>query len=85
MNHLTTESRNTETMHLDEMSIQEALQTMNDEDQFVAKAIEPIIPELTKVIKEAISKFKKHGRLIYICRHKWSIRCFRCSRMRTYI
>lgn len=66
MNHLTTESRNTETMHLDEMSIQEALQTMNDEDQFVAKAIEPIIPELTKVIKEAISKFKKHGRLIYI-------------------
>ncbi len=66
MNHLTTESRNTETMHLDEMSIQEALQTMNDEDQFVPKAIEPIIPELTKVIKEAISKFKKHGRLIYI-------------------
>ena len=28
MNHLTTESRNTETMHLDEMSIQEALQTL---------------------------------------------------------
>ncbi|EEQ79233.1 N-acetylmuramic acid 6-phosphate etherase [Staphylococcus warneri] len=66
MNHLTTESRNTETMHLDEMSIQEALITMNDEDQFVPKAIEPIIPELTKVIKEAISKFKQHGRLIYI-------------------
>ena len=66
MNHLTTESRNTETMHLDEMSIQEALKAMNDEDQFVPKAIEPIIPELTKVIKEAISKFKKHGRLIYI-------------------
>ena len=53
-------------MHLDEMSIQEALITMNDEDQFVPKAIEPIIPELTKVIKEAISKFKQHGRLIYI-------------------
>ena len=66
MNHLTTESRNTETMHLDEMSIQEALIAMNDEDQFVPKAIEPIIPELTKVIKEAISKFKQHGRLIYI-------------------
>ncbi|MBY6178366.1 N-acetylmuramic acid 6-phosphate etherase [Staphylococcus warneri] len=66
MNHLTTESRNTETMHLDEMSIQEALKAMNDEDQFVPKAIEPIIPELTKVIKEAISKFKQHGRLIYI-------------------
>jgi N-acetylmuramic acid 6-phosphate etherase len=66
LNHLTTESRNTETMHLDEMSIQEALITMNDEDQFVPKAIEPIIPELTKVIKEAISKFKQHGRLIYI-------------------
>lgn len=66
MNHLTTESRNTETMHLDEMSIQAALKAMNDEDQFVPKAIEPIIPELTKVIKEAISKFKQHGRLIYI-------------------
>lgn len=66
MNHLTTESRNTETMHLDEMTIQEALKTMNDEDRMVPKAIEPIIPELTKVIKEAISKFKQHGRLIYI-------------------
>lgn len=31
MEHLTTESRNTQTMHLDEMSILEALKTINKE------------------------------------------------------
>lgn len=66
MNDLTTESRNAQTMHLDEMSIQDALKTMNQEDQLVPKAIESIIPKLTNVINESIAKFSQHGRLIYI-------------------
>ncbi|RIO71068.1 N-acetylmuramic acid 6-phosphate etherase, partial [Staphylococcus haemolyticus] len=66
MEHLTTESRNTQTMHLDEMSILEALKTMNKEDQLVAKAIEPILPQLNRVIEQTITRFRDGGRLIYI-------------------
>ena len=42
MNHLTTETRNIQTMHLDEMNLSEALKTMNQEEQIVHKAIEPV-------------------------------------------
>ena len=66
MEHLTTESRNTQTMHLDEMSILEALKTINKEDQLVAKAIEPILPQLNRVIEQTITRFRDGGRLIYI-------------------
>lgn len=31
MNHLTTETRNIQTMHLDEMNLKDALKTMNQE------------------------------------------------------
>ena len=66
MNHLTTETRNAQTMHLDEIDIHEALKTMNAEDQVVPKAIEHVIPELTQVIKNAIKRFNHNGRIIYI-------------------
>ena len=49
MNHLTTETRNIQTMHLDEMNLSDALKTMNQEDQLVPKAIEPVIPNLSKL------------------------------------
>ena len=65
MEHLTTESRNTQTMHLDEMSILEALKTINKEE-LVAKAIEPILPQLNRVIEQTITRFRDGGRLIYI-------------------
>lgn len=41
---LTTERRNEATLHLDEMSIQEALQKMNLEDQKVALAVQKVLP-----------------------------------------
>ena len=37
MNHLTTETRNIQTMHLDEMNLSDALKTMNQEDQLYLK------------------------------------------------
>lgn len=66
MNRLTTETRNTQTMHLDEMTIQDALLTMNHEDQKVPKAIEQVIPQLSQVINSAIQRFNRGGRIIYI-------------------
>src|SRR5699024_1825989 len=66
MNNLITESRNESTMHLDEMSIQQALETMNQEDQNVPQQIKQILPDLTKVIEVTTKQFKKGGRIIYI-------------------
>ena len=48
------------------MNLSDALKTMNQEDQFVPKAIEPVIPNLTKVIESAIQRFNNGGRIIYI-------------------
>lgn len=66
MEHLTTESRNQHTMHLDEMSISDALNTMNQEDQQVAQVVAQILPQLRDVIEQTIQRFRSHGRLIYI-------------------
>ncbi|ANQ64968.1 N-acetylmuramic acid 6-phosphate etherase [Staphylococcus equorum] len=66
MSNLITESRNEATMHLDEMSIQRALETMNEEDQKVPQQIKQILPNLTKVIEVTTKQFKKGGRIIYM-------------------
>ncbi|EOG5824742.1 N-acetylmuramic acid 6-phosphate etherase [Staphylococcus aureus] len=66
MENSTTEARNEATMHLDEMTVEEALITMNKEDQQVPLAVRKAIPQLTKVIKKTIAQYKKGGRLIYI-------------------
>ena len=51
MKQKSTESRNTASMHLDEMSIVEALQTMNEEDKKVPQEISKVIPQLVKSLK----------------------------------
>lgn len=63
---LTTERRNEATLHLDEMSIQEALQKMNLEDQKVALAVQKVLPQIEPVIKAVITAFKNKARLIYL-------------------
>ncbi|HCV1740874.1 TPA: N-acetylmuramic acid 6-phosphate etherase [Staphylococcus aureus] len=63
MENSTTEARNEATMHLDEMTVEEALITMNKEDQQVPLAVQKAIPQLTKVIKKTIAQYKKGGRL----------------------
>lgn len=66
MKHLTTETRNEATMHLDEMSIQQALETMNQEDQHVSQCINTALPQIAKVIEVTTTQFKNGGRIIYI-------------------
>lgn len=61
MENSTTEARNEATMHLDEMTVEEALITMNKEDQQVPLAVRKAIPQLTKVIKKTIAQYKKGG------------------------
>lgn len=66
MTHLSTEKRNDATQHLDEMTIQEALTVMNQEDQKVALCIEQLLPQLAEVVNLTTQQFNQGGRIIYI-------------------
>jgi len=63
---LNTESRNIKSMKLDELSIFEILQLMNEEDQNVPKAVARELNQIEKVIKETVKCLKNNGRLIYL-------------------
>lgn len=66
VNHLSTEKRNAATQNLDEMSIQEALTVMNQEDQKVALCIEQLLPQLAEVVNLTTRQFNQGGRIIYM-------------------
>lgn len=63
---LATETRNQQTMHLDELSVTEMMQVMNQEDQTVAAKVAAEIPQITKVVEAIIKSFNQEGRLIYM-------------------
>lgn len=63
---LTTETRNTNSMGLDQMSIHEAVVLMNQEDRHVPEAIEQALPEIEQAIEFIVDSFKQGGRLIYM-------------------
>lgn len=66
LNGFTTESRNPDTMNLDEMSALEIVQAMNTEDKKVPEAIEAILPEIAAVVDKVVDTFEKGGRLVYV-------------------
>ncbi|MBO1914690.1 N-acetylmuramic acid 6-phosphate etherase, partial [Microvirga sp. 3-52] len=63
---LATETRNPNTMQLDEMSPREILIAMNQEDKTVPETIENEIDSIEKVVKAVIHSFNNDGRLIYV-------------------
>lgn len=63
---MSTETRNPNTMNLDEMSILEILEVMNEEDKNVLKAINKAIPQIEKAVKSVVNSFQKGGKLVYI-------------------
>ncbi|EPE63017.1 N-acetylmuramic acid 6-phosphate etherase [Exiguobacterium sp. S17] len=63
---LATERRNERTMHLDDMTVEELLGVMNEEDQSVPHVIKQQLPVIAQVVERAITSFKRGGRLIYI-------------------
>ena len=63
---LATERRNQRTMELDDMTVEEILTVMNEEDQSVAGVIRQEIPVIQQVVNRVIQSFQAGGRLIYI-------------------
>jgi N-acetylmuramic acid 6-phosphate etherase len=66
LQNLTTESRNPDTMNLDQMSAREILETMNREDRKVAEAVAAAIPEIEKAVELIVAALVSGGRLIYV-------------------
>ena len=66
LENLTTERRNQHTFGLDEMSVTQAVQLMNQEDHKVAEAVSKELASIEPVIQQTIKSFQQGGRLIYM-------------------
>ncbi|GAC18919.1 N-acetylmuramic acid 6-phosphate etherase 2 [Paraglaciecola arctica BSs20135] len=60
------ESRNSSTLDIDLLSTEAILQKINEEDQKVAQAIKPALPNIAKAVDSIVAAFQNQGRLIYI-------------------
>lgn len=60
------ETRNSGTLDIDLLSTDAILQKINEEDQKVALAIRPALPNIAKAVDSIVAAFQKNGRLIYI-------------------
>src|SRR5699024_2331543 len=65
INQLTTEKRNPNTLHLDQMSVGQVLELMNKEDQQVPEAIAEALGQIEAAVETIIQSLKAGGRLIY--------------------
>lgn len=63
---LTTEKRNSATMHIDNMSTLDMVKAINKEDQKVAEAVGTQEEQIAQAIDMASKKYHDGGRLIYI-------------------
>ena len=63
---MTTESRNTNTMHLDTMTALEVVTVMNREDEKVPQAIARVLPQIARVAELARDAIASGGRVIYM-------------------
>lgn len=63
---LTTELRNEETKAIDSADTLSILQTINDEDQKVALAVQKVLPDVQVAVEFAFQSLKMGGRLIYL-------------------
>lgn len=52
--------------HLEQMSVGELLQNINNEDKTVALSVEKAIPQIERLVVQIIEKLKNEGRLFYI-------------------
>lgn len=64
--HLVTESRNPKTMNLDDMTIQEILTTMNNEDLLVPMRVKEVLPKVEEAVIVIINSLNHGGKLFYI-------------------
>lgn len=63
---MTTESRNRNTMNLDQMSPLEIITAMNFDDRKVPLAVEEVLPQIAELVSAVEEAFRKGARLLYM-------------------
>lgn len=63
---LTTESIHPRSVDLDDFSVREILDFMNDEDAGVASAVRQVLPDVERAVELVLKSFRAGGRLIYV-------------------
>lgn len=63
---LTTETRNVDTLEIDQQSTTGILEMINREDQLVAERVKETIPAITRAVDLIVERMRAGGRLIYI-------------------
>jgi N-acetylmuramic acid 6-phosphate etherase len=63
---LTTETRNENSVNIDNMSTKEILTTINDEDKTVAEKVREVLPQVEQTVEKITQSFKRGGKLFYI-------------------
>lgn len=63
---LTTEQRNTATLHIDELPIPDMLRTIHEEDKNIIGAVESALPMIARAVEIIAVRLKKGGRLFYL-------------------
>ncbi len=66
LKNLITETRNEETMNLDEMTPSEIIRVMNREDERTIAAVRQASPQIEQTIRWTTEALKKDGRIIYL-------------------
>ena len=66
LNKMMTETRNPDTMTLDQMSALELVTVMNREDHKVPEAIASALPQIASIVEGVEQAFRKGGRLFYL-------------------
>lgn len=66
LSHMTTETRNKNTMGLSKMTSLEIVSQMNREDANVPKAIKEVLPQIAEVVDWCVAGLSKGGRIIYM-------------------
>ena len=61
-----TEQQNPKSTYLDQMSTEEILKMMNDEDKSIAFAVEKVIHQISELTKKVESSLQDGGRLFYV-------------------
>ncbi len=61
-----TEQENPRTATIDKLPTLEAIRLINDEDKFVAEAVEKILPSIAASIDKIVERIEKGGRLFYV-------------------
>ena len=66
LKNLTTEQPNPQTTHIDELSTMDMLQLINQADQEVPRAVEKILPDISRAVDLITKKLEAGGHLFYL-------------------